>query len=373
MAAHPEPCESTENCITTLDIVNEAPNKPIISEVPPVTSPEKKIVADLGKYIETCYYGNETAPSERRPIFNQDVGHYRPQLKQDRVNRIILYPGCFNPPHRGHQAMINCAFSCSQDIDVIAAIVVPVGTTYSENLSKKFEKDVWFTRAQRVQLWRGDNGPHDWLWVYDRGSGEWEYFRNHLETAIKTDGFSFEFIYLGGPDHIGRNYCKYNIWDCDNMLVSDIGREADFVGEDETLLRIGLHGDWKPILYPNNKPHPLEAVREMAPWLRSSLSLAMLGQESNDRWIAELLQREYIRMIAGMRICWNKLNEGSWVRFIPASHGVMHMSSTDIRYIIKTCPPDELLKKLKRKALRPELLVQWVRESKHCNTAPPAL
>ncbi|KAI2784656.1 hypothetical protein F4815DRAFT_440959 [Daldinia loculata] len=370
MAAHPESFKSTENCTTTPDIVNEDPKRPIISEVPPVTSPEEKIVADLGKYIETCYYGNKTVPSERPPIFNQDVGHYRPQLKQDRVNRIILYPGCFNPPHRGHQSMVNCAFSCSQDIDVIAAIVLPLGTSYSPENAKEFMEDVWFTMAQRVRLWRGDNGPHDWLWVYDQGRHEWEIFRYNLEHAIKADGFPFEFIYLGGPDHIGRFHVSKRPWGCDNMIVSDIGRETDFVG-DETLIRIERHGNWKQILY-QNRPHPWEAEKaswdfEEFYWYRLELNY-ILHLESNTGSIAEL-QLQYIRMVTGMRICWNKYDGISWVRFIPAGDSAIRVSSTDIRYTIKTCPPDELLEKLKGKALRPELLVQWVQESKHRSSA----
>ncbi|KAI0851550.1 hypothetical protein F5Y00DRAFT_267733 [Daldinia vernicosa] len=318
---------------------------------------EESTVADLGDYIETCYYGDETDPSERRPIFKQGVGYYRPQLRQDRTNRIIIYPGVFNPPHRAHQAMVHYAFSCSQDIDAIAVIVIPVSdrtsNNSSNNSSKKYVEDACFTMAQRVRLWSGDNGPHDWLWVYDQGGSKWDTFRRDLTCAIQKDGFILEFVYLSGPDRIGRSP-----WDCDNIIVSNVGREADFVIEGEVCLQLDRYGSWKRILY-RGRPHPWEAIKNMPPWLLSSLALIMQGSNAES---TEKLHLRYIKMVTRMRVCWNRRHPNWWIRCIPASDSRLHMSSTDIRYIIKTCPPDELLEKLKGKALHPEILVQCVEE-----------
>ena len=54
-------------------------------------------------------------------IFSADPSERRPHLQKPGRNRIMIYPGCFNPPHRGHAAILNAAYEASHDLNVIAA------------------------------------------------------------------------------------------------------------------------------------------------------------------------------------------------------------------------------------------------------------
>ena len=54
-----------------------------------------------------------------------------------RRNRIILYPGFVNPPHRRNEALLRNVFDSSQVLNVIAAIIVPLD---DEDLGAKYDQ-----------------------------------------------------------------------------------------------------------------------------------------------------------------------------------------------------------------------------------------
>lgn len=58
------------------------------------------------------------------PIFNHRLTHRQPKLRKDTVNKILAYPGSFDPPHRGHLELLTHVFHHRDDI--IAAIVLPL-------------------------------------------------------------------------------------------------------------------------------------------------------------------------------------------------------------------------------------------------------
>lgn len=258
---------------TTRELVNPGPKRPIISAPAQIWSGNHK-VADLGKYIYDSFYSSGwTDPqAERRSIFAERPGHYKPQLHRDRENLILLYPGCFNPPHRGHQALLNRGFECCQDLNVIAAIILPIGP--GGGGSKLFAEQVSLTKTQRARLWLGDE-PHDWAWVFNGSDGLWDLFRYNLGGAAFRDGFRLDFIMLAGPDHVGIDYVSTNAWDCQHVVVSDVGREADFVGLGETLLRVHGCSSWRS-LSSDNKILTQKAT-DTAMSLLSSLSLTMVA------------------------------------------------------------------------------------------------
>ncbi|KAI2468617.1 hypothetical protein F4781DRAFT_254363 [Annulohypoxylon bovei var. microspora] len=342
---------------TTRNLINKGPKLPIIG----ATSTENlsyNVAANLEDYIVASYYDNMPPPS-RRPIFDQRIGHFRPQLKKNRVNRIIVYNGCFNPPHRAHQALLNLAFSCAQDLNVIAAIVVPVGD--SSIRGKHFTEEVCFTIKQRVRLWTGDGGPHDWLWVYDRGRTGWEAFREILERNVSRDGFPLEFINVIGPDHFEKYDGRRRIVSgCDNTIISDVGRKAGFVFAHATLTEVRGCGHWKPIS--SLEKIATQKANDTASWLLSSLSFTMLGREAYNGLVEEI-KLEFTSRMKRVRVCRRRGEHGGWIRFIPSdSNSAMGMSSTDIRRTLVTYPPDELLERLRGKALHPEILVQLMQE-----------
>ncbi|OTB11734.1 hypothetical protein K445DRAFT_306687 [Daldinia sp. EC12] len=354
-----DPSGPAEIHVTTKEIVNEDSEQPATNEVLPEPSPPKKTVAYLGDYIEACYYDSRFTYEKKVPIFNDGDGHYRPQLKQGRVNRILFYPGVFNPPHRSHQAMVNCAFAGCQDLNVIAAIVLPLGDII---MYREYTEYASFMGDERMRLWRGDNGPHDWLWVYGTWSGFWMEFRPKLIEAVEKDGFELEFVFLGGPDHIGKDHVTHIPWDCPNMVVSDIGRKADFVKEDGTLHDLAGYETWQTPDLPEGTR--FKEAKDMPPWLIKSLADSMSVEKSDPEFL-ERLHREYTRRMNGTRTCMAGPDlEDMWVRFIPAGENPIRVSATDIRLIIGETETEGLLGALKDLAMNPEILVEMMEESR---------
>ena len=186
------------------------------------TAPKTGSLAD---YIRQIHYGDYSF--ER--IFDYGITHRPPQLRSDRINRILLYPGSFNPPHRGHLELLHHGFTKSgRDFNIVAAMVLCLD---DEALIKKLagRKDaVIFTKAERVRLWKG-YVPSDWYWIYDQSVREWFDFQNRLTRVIKKDGFQVSWVLLCGPYYVGVDCLpSAKQWGCKEIIVSDIGRPANF-------------------------------------------------------------------------------------------------------------------------------------------------
>lgn len=205
-------------------------------------------MADLEDYIKRAL-GDDTAS-----VFNHGVA-YRPQLRQDRKNRILLYPGSFNPPHVGHLDLMQHAFENCQDINVIAAIVIPLDDDRVRSKCVNIGQDLQFTREQRVQLWRG-NTRAPWYWVFDGSEWKWDKFRERLEKAVIRDGFDLRFVLLCGPDWVQTDSIPgWNAWDCEDIVVSDISRPADFVRPFREPLGLDGCGPWMPLCWSDGEIH----------------------------------------------------------------------------------------------------------------------
>ncbi|KAI0377343.1 hypothetical protein F5Y04DRAFT_291840 [Hypomontagnella monticulosa] len=253
---------------TTRELVNIEEKRPII-RAPSLISSENRQVADLGKYIHDCYYDSGypyRRPSRTvggRPIFNQQPGCYKPQLQQSQVNYIILYAGCFNPPHQSHWALLNRAFECCQDLNIVAAIVV-----LCSGSSKLYGEEMALKKNQKARLWLGDQ-LHDWIWVFEQSTDSWDSFRGRLTYAASRDGFALDFIFLSGPDHVNTDDV-ISSWDCKNLIVSDVGREANFVRPGGAYLTLDGYSSWRT-LRPDKK-ELVQKATETAMWLLSSIS-----------------------------------------------------------------------------------------------------
>jgi hypothetical protein len=229
--------------------------------------------ADLGCYIENCHYGDSTPFFRRNSIFDMGITHIRPRLDKSRTNRILVYPGSFNPPHHGHLALLGHAFASScDDINVIAAIILPLDDKDVDRKCRAVGEDLVLTKDQRVRLWLGECGRQDWYWVYDRSVRKWESFRHRLLDAVTQDGFDLKFVLLCGPDYLKlASPPPWRACDCDEIIVSDISRSADFRNRDGSLRQLKGCDSWKRVLYDNEEVS--RRAKQMASWLMSGMSL----------------------------------------------------------------------------------------------------
>ncbi|KAL8988115.1 MAG: hypothetical protein Q9169_008610 [Polycauliona sp. 2 TL-2023] len=209
--------------------VIDSPDPPMSSSPMSLDTPK---LAGLERYIQRIHYPGPNAIPPR--IFDRGICHTSPILHSGRCNRILMYPGSFNPPHHGHLELLQHAFGdCGSDLNVIAAIIVPLNDNSLERKTRNERNAKVFTKAERVRLWQ-DMVPSDWYWVYDRDTKKWSEFRKTLVADAGKDGFEIDFMVLVGSDYVTRDAAPTGAWSCKNFIVSDISRPADFFSPDLT-------------------------------------------------------------------------------------------------------------------------------------------
>ena len=165
------------------------------------------------------------------------------------MNRLLVYAGSFNPPHLGHEALLRHGLKHSDiGMNVIAGIILP---SDDESLYRKLQGErspLVFTQAERVKT-LNSFVRYERCWTYDGRATEFDDFQKHFTKAVRDDGFDLEWVALCGPDYVGVNHVPLSLlWGCDKVVVSDVGRPADFTSPAQTRLTT-LKGcdDWEEI------------------------------------------------------------------------------------------------------------------------------
>ncbi|KAI1390716.1 uncharacterized protein F4822DRAFT_162037 [Hypoxylon trugodes] len=322
--------------------------------------------ADLGYYIAKCHF-RSTCMSTILSIFDQAANHSRPELRQRRMNRILVYAGCFNPPHVAHQRLLEHALQCREDLNIIAAIVLPFDDKkVRSKYRRKKDIGVVFTKSQRAKLWQGDPRLHDFVWVYDRSMEEWYMFQGRLRRAVERDGFSLEFVSLFGSDGVrhGKPSARMS-YGCKQMIISDAGRKAKFITEEGELLRLIRCDPWMTVSA--DKRHAIWRVIDRKASVDNALSFK--GSSAKPEYYDDLFEEtelDFIDKLEGVAICNRTDFPDEWICFIPAgvegSESQREINSTRIRHIIKTYPIKQLHKRLEGKALSPRKLFEFVQD-----------
>ncbi|KAF4968977.1 hypothetical protein FZEAL_10319 [Fusarium zealandicum] len=204
----------------------------------------------LGDYVERIYSkGQDPSLSSNRP-FNNGTATNPPLLRPHGVNRILLFPGSFNPPHHGHLDLLRHVFeNAGDDLYIVAAIILLTDDSRLEKKIKNRENPLVLSREYRVNLWRGTGIPVDWAWVYDKTQDNWETFRDVLVKDLRKDHIDLKFILLGGPDATSADgSCNPTYWGCSDSITSDISRPVDF-RYPNTLRQISGCSMWEKVQY----------------------------------------------------------------------------------------------------------------------------
>ncbi|OHW89790.1 Cytidylyltransferase domain-containing protein [Colletotrichum incanum] len=281
--------------------------------------------ADLGEYI--AEYHSECprriTSIDHCRIFDTEN---RRLLKREQKSRVLLYPGCFNPPHLGHYNVLRRAFEGSQDINVIAAIVLLLDDDSLEAKCEAKGQILVLSRSERAHLWRSDARVLPQWWIYDGSVRDWHWLREDLENAIAIDGFDFQFASVLGPDYISRfeSYSGWN-WSCHETITSDAGRRSDLVKADGSLYTLS-----------DDRP-----------------SAGKLTETSCE---ADVPKR------ATVKVCHRIGEETVWVRFVPADADPLDISATQIRELAEndTMSSHELCEKLRGLVLSPDMLTEII-------------
>ena len=191
--------------------------------------------AALSPYIEKIIYEYECNEGRfpRERIFDYGIAHEAPVLERGHTNRILVYPGSFNPPHNGHVALLRQALNNSgSDVNIIAAIILPLDDNSLHSRLARQPGTLIFTQKQRATLWAGEygTGPGPSCWVFEYSTKKWGAFQKQLIKTTASDDFNVEFVCLLGPDWVKvAQSPRGRVRGCEQIIVSDVGRSAEFI------------------------------------------------------------------------------------------------------------------------------------------------
>ncbi|OTA68625.1 hypothetical protein K449DRAFT_398972 [Hypoxylon sp. EC38] len=337
----------------------------------------------------------------------------KPVLKKGRTNRILLYNGCFNPPHQGHLAHLTHAYRHSgADLHIVGAVVLVAGDQYLKWKMGRAPGALRLTVAQRIELWNRElraQGPNrdgsadrgvDWCWVIPED--KWSATVDELERLFEMDGFEVEFVRLAGGDKVGLRGVEHGVWGCGLTVTTDVSRPVEFCervrGGGEVRLRdLPGHTKWRRVLQQGDVVGEDNdaGVRGGAP-AQTLASMSLAGYVSQVCWRGHCPPRSHtstgppvpsrrspVRLWATPAPIAPEHKREAWVcestyftrstytvRFItstPQDRLDPNLSSTKLREIItEAATPGQdgrvLEDRLRGVALSPELLAKFIRE-----------
>ncbi|RSL85922.1 hypothetical protein CEP52_015969 [Fusarium oligoseptatum] len=305
----------------------------------------------LANYAEAIHFQGKDASGLTNRPFNNGSADAAPILRPRGVNRILLFPGSFNPPHQGHLKLLQHVFNnAGDDLNIVAAIVI---MTDDDRLKDKLcteEKPLILSREQRANLWRGTGIPVNWVWIYDKSESEWDTFRTQLSGKVRKDGIDLKFILLGGPDVIGAGgMCNPEYWKCADCITSDISRAVDF-RYPNTLRQIPGCSMWERLTFDRTR-------------LEGQIRARLRGKPAAA--IEEAISAAFAKL-SSISVCRRQRKPKGTVRFLPCDLNLRPSeppSSTKIRQIVATAPKEELQAMLEGIALSPAILTEYINKS----------
>ncbi|KAI1464279.1 uncharacterized protein F4812DRAFT_444050 [Daldinia caldariorum] len=301
-------------------------------------------------------------------------------LERDRTNHILLYNGCFNPPHRGHLAHLVHAFRyAGAGLHVVGAAILVADDLYlkwklagrhgAQRLGLEQRMRLWTEELARTEVRRrGDDGDAiigEWCWVFSETL--WPLYVDRLEHSFDRDGVDVEFVRLAGGDKVTVEWVEHGVWGCDSMITTDVSRPVDFysnnAGEFSLPRPLRGHSGWETVVG-NRQGNPTREGRDNTVDRNNTVPSSSISSPQQGRII--LTTSQYSRDV------WTCSHQGNGctIYFIPSSHVERidpDLSSTKIREIMAdsdNLDVNQLEEKLRGMALSPGLLAQYIKETK---------
>jgi hypothetical protein len=195
-----------------------------------------------------------------------------PLLSKDKVNRVMIYFGAFNPPHIGHLGVLCHAFQGSADLNIVASLVYPLDVGQIDRKNYCSNRRLVLSEEQRSELWERDVRFPTWAFAPRRKYETSKDFETEIASAAKKDGYEIRYIRVIGPDgwdidnprrHMSTRYSEY--------LITDAARRASFVTPNGVPQPVKDYTSWQRLgPDPELRVQLLQQTRPVAEVLESS-------------------------------------------------------------------------------------------------------
>jgi hypothetical protein len=197
-------------------------------------------MATFSQYYHSVYQDDSPKPRLRSGSDKRGI----PLLSKDRVNRVLIYLGSFNPPHVGHLGVLRHAFESSPDLNIVAGIVLQVDVQSLEWKSYESDRCLVLSTEQRSELWKMD--AHFPAWAFAPNCESSGILREKIADAAKKDGYEILYVRLSGPDLWDFSSPRRHVESgCTEYMISDATRSATFLGPDGVPQPVKHYTTWQ--------------------------------------------------------------------------------------------------------------------------------
>ncbi|KAI1474472.1 hypothetical protein F4774DRAFT_400537 [Daldinia eschscholtzii] len=342
----------------------------------------------LGEYMRQAV--GSSSPSTAFPT---QQGSTPAILERGRTNHVLLYNGCFNPPHRGHLAHLVHAFRyAGAGLNVVGAVVLVADDLYLKwklagrygphKLNLKQRIRLWEEALAETEVYRDGDTAGEWCWVLSETL--WPLYVDRLERLFRRDRVDVEFVRLAGGDKVSVGAVEHGVWSCNTTITTDVSRPVDFytsnVGEVSLPRPLRNHGGWKVVgdmgdrqgaqrqgnIVQSERDGSVGKSNDSETLMAEATIVSSSSTSTPAHGIIVPTASQYNRDVW---TCSHQLNDRT-IYFIPSSHEERvdpDLSSTKLRQIIADSDEldvEELEEKLQGVALSPGLLAQYIKGAK---------